>query len=84
MIIRILKPYGKWKTGDTPDVTASLASTLVSAGVAQVESDQTRRDYTPKPPAEEPQPLVVNNYFLPVDDFEIEELEEEQIQKRKK
>jgi hypothetical protein len=74
MIIRILKPYGKWKVGDTPDVTTTLAAALCAVSVAEVDTDQTRRDYTPKPPAEEPQPMVVNNYFVaPEDVFEIED-----------
>lgn len=74
MIIRILKPNGKWKVGDTPDVTTSLAAALCATGVAQVDADQTRRDFTPKPPAEEPQPMVVNNYFVtPEEVYEIEE-----------
>lgn len=75
MIIHILKPYGKWQPGATPDVTPELATQLAALGIASVHGDQTRRDYTPKPPAEEPTPMVVNNYFPVVQMGE--ELEEE-------
>jgi hypothetical protein len=64
MIINIIKAYGKWKPGATPDVTPELASQLEALGIASVHGDQTRRDYTPKPTTEEPTPMVVNNYFL--------------------
>lgn len=67
MIIHILKPYGKWQPGATPDVTPELASQLAALGIASVHGDQTRRDYTPKPPTEEPTPMVVHNYFLAPD-----------------
>jgi len=64
MIINIIKAYGKWKPGATPDVTPELASQLAALGIASVHGDQTRRDYTPKPQDPEPTPMVVNNYFL--------------------
>lgn len=64
MIIEILQPHGKWKLGDTPDVSRTLAQSLVSSGVARIHADQTRRDYTPTAKEPEPQPITVNNYFL--------------------
>ncbi len=64
MIIEILQAHGKWKLGDTPDVSRTLAQSLVSEGVARIHADQTRRDYTPTAKEPEPQPITVNNYFL--------------------
>ena len=64
MIIEILQAYGKWQVGDTPDVSRTLANSLVSEGVARIHADQTRRDYTPTAKEPEPQPITVNNYFL--------------------
>jgi len=63
MIVEILKPFHKWKPGDTPDIDGILLHDLIKQGVAVVHGDQTRRDYIPKPP-EEKQPITVNNYYL--------------------
>lgn len=69
MIIEILKPYEQWKSGDTPDVTRSLAKELVALGVAKIHEDQSRRDIQPKPQADtEPQQITVNNYYISPDD----------------
>lgn len=75
MIIEILQAHGKWQVGATPDVTRTLAQSLVSEGVARIHADQTRRDYTPAEKEPEPQPITVNNYFL------APEAEQEQLQK---
>lgn len=66
MIVEILKPYGKWQIGATPDVTNELGNALIAAGIARAHEDQTRRDYTPKPPPQEaePQKIEVHNYFI--------------------
>jgi hypothetical protein len=64
MILEILKPYGKWQVGATPDVTNELARSLIAAGIGRAHGDQTRRDVQPKEPEPEAQPLTVNNYFL--------------------
>jgi hypothetical protein len=73
MIIEILKPYGKWQKGDTPDVTRSYGMSLVDAKIAKIHDDQTRRDYTPKV-EEEKQTMTVNNYYV-IADNEVLEIE---------
>jgi len=77
MILEILKPYWKWQPGDTPDVTGELAEQLISDGYARVHEDQRRRDYIPKPPPPEQgeQKIEVNNYYLPPEYYEGEEVE---------
>lgn len=70
MILEILKPYGKWQVGATPDVTNDLAARLIAEGVGATHGDQTRRDVQPKEPEPEPQPITVNNYFLAPDNIE--------------
>lgn len=71
MIIEILKPYGEWKQGDTPDLTRALASQLVAEGIGRIHEDQTRRDYVPKPKDDaEPQQITVNNYYVTPDEVE--------------
>ena len=80
MILEILKPYWKWKPGDTPDVNEEIASDLISQGYAIASPDQRRRDYTPKPQAEspaEPQKIEVNNYYLPPEYYEADEIQQE-------
>jgi hypothetical protein len=73
MIVNILKPFHKWKPGDTPDIDGTLLRDLVEQGIAVIHGDQTRRDYIPKPP-EEKQPItVVNNYYLSEADADGEE-----------
>ena len=89
MNITMLEAYGKWKVGDTPDVLPGLARQLVTAGVAEISEDQTRRDYIPKPPEPEPQPIEIHNYFLSPQGIEDDDTEQEQapatsIHKRKK
>lgn len=70
MIIEILKSYGEWQQGDTPDVTRALASQLVAEGFARIHEDQTRRDYVPKPKEDsEPQQITVNNFYVTPDDI---------------
>ena len=69
MIIEILKSYGEWQQGDTPDVTRAMASQLVAEGVARIHEDQTRRDYVPKPKEDsEPQQITVNNFYVTPDE----------------
>lgn len=76
MIIEILKPYGKWQKGDTPDVTRSYGMSLVDAKIAKIHEDQTRRDYTPKV-EEERQTMTVNNYYVMADN-EVLQLEDDE------
>ena len=65
MIIEIQKAHGKWTPGDLVDVTRTTAAAMVLAGLARIHEDQSRRDYTPKAAEQpEPQPIVVNNYFV--------------------
>jgi hypothetical protein len=92
MNVRILKAYGKWLPGDIPDLLPRFARELVASGVAEISEDQTRRDYIPKPPEPEPQPITVNNYFLAPEGLEDDDTEQEEeqapaiksIRKRKK
>lgn len=64
MIVEILKAHGKWKPGDTPDISRAGVQALIDAGVAKIHDDQTRRDYTPKAQEQEkPAPIIVNNFF---------------------
>lgn len=72
MILEILKPYGKWQVGATPDVTNDLAARLIAEGVGVPHGDQARRDVQPKEPEPETQPITVNNYFLTPDSVEDE------------
>lgn len=65
MIVEIIRDHGKWKTGDTPDVTTNFGNELIALGIAQAHSDQTRRDIPPKKEKEEePQKIEVHNYFM--------------------
>jgi hypothetical protein len=90
MNVTIIKAYGKWQVGEVPDLLPGLARQLVEAGVAEISEDQTRRDYIPKPPEPDPQPITVNNYFLAPEGLEDDDTEQEQapaikpIRKRKK
>jgi len=82
MIVTITKGYEGWKPGDEPDLLPDYAEQLVSAGVAIIPEDQTRRDYTPRAKEAEPEPqkIEVHNYFLAPDD----EPDMKPIRKRKK
>ncbi len=54
-----------------------IANPLIQQGIARAHEDQRRRDYTPKPQAEspaEPQKIEVNNYYLPPEYYEADEI----------
>lgn len=72
MILEILKPYGKWQIGATPDVTNNLGRELIAQGIGREHRDQTRRDVQPKEPEPEAQAVTVNNYFLAPESVEDE------------
>lgn len=68
MIVEITRDHGKWKTGDTPDVTTNFGNELIALGIARRHEDQTRRDALPKPEEKkEPEKIEVHNYFMAPD-----------------
>lgn len=68
MIVEIIRAHGKWKVGDTPDVTVNFGNELIALGIAKIHEDQTRRDVQPKKEKEdEPQKIEVHNYFMAPD-----------------
>jgi len=67
MIIEIVKPYKKWKSGDKVDVTNELGAQLCFVGIAKLHGSQIRFDSPPKKEQadeSEPQQVTINNYYL--------------------